>query len=184
VVDATVFRHDGRWWLLGSVHDGADANSRLDAWYADALRGPWTPHPLNPLKCDVRSSRSAGTPFTVDGCLYRPAQDCAHTYGGAVSINRIDELTPSRFVERTVTRIAPDPDGPYPAGLHTICAAGPRTIIDGKREDFSWLAWLAKLRWERASAARRSRSAISTRGNEPRWEPELSRVPSTRRGTA
>jgi hypothetical protein len=32
-----------------------------------------------------------------------------------------------------VTRIAPDPNGPYPDGLHTLCGAGAVTIIDGKR---------------------------------------------------
>jgi hypothetical protein len=34
--------------------------------------------------------------------------------------------------------VRPDPAGPYPAGLHTIAAAGDRTLLDGKRRVFVW----------------------------------------------
>ncbi len=39
----------------------------------------------------------------LDGALYRPAQDCSVTYGGAVVINRIDRLTPEEFSEQPVS---------------------------------------------------------------------------------
>ncbi len=134
-VDSTVFRHDGRWWLLCTSQD-AGSNSTLFAWYADELSGPWTPHDANPLKTDIRSSRPAGTPFVHEGELYRPAQDCSTGYGAAVVINRVLTLTPSDFAEEATAVLKPDPHGPYPNGLHTICVLPECTIIDGARRTF------------------------------------------------
>jgi hypothetical protein len=130
-LDSTVFYHDGRWWLMcTSGQDGGE--HKLHAWHAGALSGPWQPHPLNPLKCDVTSSRPAGRPFLMDGKLCRPAQDCSRTYGGAVTINRVARLTPTEFAEAPVGRISPAADGRYGDGLHTICPVGRLTVIDGK----------------------------------------------------
>ncbi len=134
-LDATVFRHGGRWWLLCSEQDGTPGTT-LHAWHAADLLGPWTPHVANPIKTDLRSSRPAGTPFVHDGQLYRPAQDCSRTYGGAVVINRVITLTPEAFAEQTVARVEPYADGPYRHGLHTLAACGQRTVIDGKRRRF------------------------------------------------
>jgi hypothetical protein len=134
-VDPTVFRHGDRWWLLCAEREG-DHNSRLHAWYAPDLFGPWAPHAANPIKTDVRSSRPGGTPFVHAGQLYRPAQDLSHTYGGAVTINRVLRLTPTDFEEEPVTQVQPYADSRYPDGLHTLSAFGPRTLIDGKRRYF------------------------------------------------
>ncbi len=126
--DATVFRHEGRWWMLAT--DGAlEPVHELHAFHADDLRGPWTPHPDNPVKVDVRSSRGGGTPFVHRGRLYRPAQDGSVRYGGAVTINEIEALTPSTFRERPVRTLRPDPGNPL--GLHTLSAAGDLTLVDG-----------------------------------------------------
>ncbi len=134
-VDPTIFRHDDRWWLLCTDLDrGSDTH--LHAWWAAELTGPWTPHPLNPLKTDVCSSRPAGTPFRHGGALYRPAQDCSTSYGAALVLNRVVELSPARFREVTVRHLRPDPDGPYPDGLHTLSSVGDRTLVDGKRYVF------------------------------------------------
>ena len=160
VVDATVFRHGGRWWLL-ATDEANGPNEKLYGWYADRLEGPWTAHLLNPLKCDIRSSRPAGRPFTIDGTLYRPAQDCSQGYGGAITVNRILTLTPTEFDEEAVARIAPDRDGPYPDGLHTLCPVDGRVVIDGMRRVFFPFAGLVKLLEARASARRRAGSASS-----------------------
>ena len=141
--DATVFQHDGRWWLLCCDHEPRlDYNTALNAWYAPTLFGPWVPHANNPVKTDVRSSRPAGTPFVHAAQLYRPAQDCSRTYGGAVTINRVLRLTPTEFAEEPVSIVEPYADSPYPHGLHTLTAVGQRTIIDSKRRYFIWQATL------------------------------------------
>lgn len=142
--DATVFPHEGRWWLLCTDYDDAP-NARLHGWFAPDPAGSWEPHPLNPLKTDVRSSRSGGTPFVHEGCLYRPAQDDSRSYGGAVVLNRVLRLTPTEFEEETVARVDPLP-GPYSRGLHTLSAAGDRTLVDGKRLRFAWPATRRQLR--------------------------------------
>ena len=135
VLDATIFPHEGRWWLFCSEDDGSPGTT-LHLWYAADPLGPWTPHAANPVKRDLRSSRPAGMPFVYDGCLYRPAQDSTRTYGGAVVINKVLHLTPTAFAEEPVTTVAPYTDGPYRFGIHTLSAWGGRTVIDGKRHRF------------------------------------------------
>ncbi|MFO1039832.1 MAG: hypothetical protein U1E45_23565 [Geminicoccaceae bacterium] len=144
-VDATVFEHDGRWWMLTANHDDQD-ETRLYVFHAPDLFGPWSPHAMNPVRSDLRSARPAGPPFQHEGKLYRPAQDCSRTYGGAIAINRIDVLTPDRFEERIVKCLEPDPNGPYPDGLHTLVGVGQRTLVDGKREFRSVKRLLQRLR--------------------------------------
>jgi hypothetical protein len=153
-VDATVFERDGRWWLF-CTDDEAGPLTKLFAWHAPDLLGPWTPHAQNPLKTDVRSSRPAGTPFQHAGQLYRPAQDCTHGYGGAVVINRVLRLTTTEFAEEVVARVEPDPQGPYPEGLHTVSAAGDLTLVDGKRSRFHRAALARALRNKLGSRLRR-----------------------------
>jgi hypothetical protein len=85
------------------------------------------------VKTDVRSARPAGTPWVDDGTLYRPSQYCAGGYGKKVVVNRIQTLTPTEFAERRVGELAPDPEGPYPDGLHTLSGNGDVTVIDGNR---------------------------------------------------
>jgi hypothetical protein len=142
--DATVFAHEGRWWLFCTDYEEVP-NTKLHAWFAAHPAGPWQPHPLNPLKTDVRSSRPGGTPFVHEGRLYRPAQDDSRSYGSAVVLNWVMRLTPTEFAEQTVARVDPVP-GPYSGGLHTLSAVGDRTLVDGKRFRFAWTATRRQLR--------------------------------------
>jgi hypothetical protein len=135
IIDPTIFEHGGQWWLFGTRADAGD-NWKLFAWHANHLMGPWRPHLANPIKTDIRSSRPAGPLFSYNGHLYRPAQDCSSGYGAGVVVNRVLALTPGEFEEVAVSRIGPDVRGRYPTGLHTICGAGGRTIIDGSRSAF------------------------------------------------
>lgn len=120
-----------------TMNADGDAISELYIWHAPNLTGPWEPHLLNPVKADVRSSRPAGTPFTHEGYLYRPVQDCSYSYGQRVVLNRISEITPTRFNEEAVGTVDPDPYGPYPNGLHTLSSAGRWTLVDGVRRRFA-----------------------------------------------
>jgi hypothetical protein len=144
--DATVFQHEGRWWMAAADVAEKGANSELHLWFAAAPSGPWQAHPGNPVKIDVRSARPAGAPFWVDGVMYRPAQDCSSTYGARVSINRVLVLTPAEFREEVATTVNPDPGGKYPAGLHTLSRLGDRTLVDGKRSVFAAPEFLRVLR--------------------------------------
>ena len=131
-VDPTVFEYEGRWWLF-CTEDGEARDLTLFVWHAPDLLGPWEPHAGNPIKTDIRSSRSAGTPFIHHGALYRPAQDCSRRYGGRITLHRVTRLTPTEFKEEQVGVIQPDPADLYPDGLHTVSAVGNMTVIDGLR---------------------------------------------------
>jgi len=144
LADSTLFEWDGRWWLLATDIEDEQVRN-LHAWFAPDLRGPWQEHPQNPVKIDVRSSRPAGRPFIHDGSLYRPAQDCSLTYGGAVAINHVLCLTPTHYREKTVTVVRPRPEWPLRDGLHHLCGVGERTIIDACEARFEWRALVATL---------------------------------------
>jgi hypothetical protein len=156
-VDPTLVRHGGRWWLFCTNRDD-ECNGKLLLWSAADLLGPWAPHPANPVKADVRSSRPAGTPFVVDGELYRPAQDCAAAYGSAVVINRVTRLTPGEFAEEPVARVVPPPGSRYPHGLHTLAGCGGLTAVDGKRMTFAPRLVPARVAGKLRRAAGRARS--------------------------
>lgn len=131
LADATLFIWGGWYWLAASDVD-LGAMDTLSLFYAPTLGGPWLPHRGNPVKRDRGSSRPGGTPFIHQGELYRPAQDCSRTYGGAIVINRVTALDPSTFAEEIVRIIAPPP-GRYRHGIHTLAAWGDRTLVDAKR---------------------------------------------------
>lgn len=131
-LDATVIRHDGRWWLFCTCQDDLP-ECKLFLWHAPDLFGPWEPHALAPVKCDVRCSRPGGTPFIHDGQLYRPTQDSSAGYGSALSINRVLRLSADAFEEETVAHIQPPANSLYRDGIHTLSAVGGMTVLDGKR---------------------------------------------------
>ena len=131
-LDSTVIHHNGKWWLFCSCQDDL-RDAKLYVWHAADLFGPWEPHAMNPVKCDVRSSRPGGTPFIRNGELYRPAQDSSTSYGCALSINRVVRLSADEFEEETVAQIKPPAHAMYRDGIHTLSAAGSMTVLDGKR---------------------------------------------------
>ena len=161
-VDATVFQAEGAWWMLHSVGEGVGRWS-LYVWKAESLQGPWRPHPGNPVKTDVSSSRPAGKPFWHEGKLYRPAQDGRNSYGGAMAINRIDSLSLEEFREVTVRRIAPNRSWPYPDGIHTLNGLGGLSVIDAKRHTWP-LGFILKRLWYRRLGRPRPRVFRYTSG--------------------
>ncbi|MBI5056253.1 MAG: hypothetical protein HZB61_06550 [Nitrospirae bacterium] len=134
-IDSTVFYHENFWWLMASDKE-INEYDNLCIWYAEALTGPWRPHAANPVKVDIRSARPAGTPFVIEGNLYRPSQDNSEYYGKRIIINRVLELTPYEYKEEQIKVLEPFRSGPYPDGLHTISSVGNKTVIDGKKHAF------------------------------------------------
>ncbi|GAC1525126.1 MAG: hypothetical protein NVS2B8_09740 [Vulcanimicrobiaceae bacterium] len=134
-VDATLFEHDGRWWIFTGDQTRLP-NVNLFAYHADTLAGPWVPHARNPIKTDVRSARGAGVPFRAEAGLIRPSQDCSQTYGGALAFNRIERLDPTEFFETVVGRFDPARlDGSWDA-CHTLSFAGDICALDARRTRF------------------------------------------------
>lgn len=131
VVDASFLKYKGQWWMFYTLQ--SDPHRKLYIAYANKLTGPWQKHKKQPVKNDISSSRSAGTLFTYKDKIYRPAQDCSNSYGGAIKINEITKLTPDDFEEKTIKYVRPYMDSKYKQGLHTISQVGNITLLDGKR---------------------------------------------------
>ncbi len=157
-VDASPVFHEGCWWLFYSVAGRGTARApSLNVAFADALTGPWHPHPLNPVRSDPGSSRPGGTPLVVDGTLVLPVQDCRDTYGGAIRALWIHQLTPTEFQASAGTPVRPPRSfGRFTDGLHTMSAAGPVTLIDAKRIDRSPLRGAINVQRIARRAVRRS----------------------------
>lgn len=132
-VDATVAEIDGRWWMfVGVLPPGTDEATALHVYHAVTPLGPWVPHAHNPVVVDVRASRPAGRVFRRGDVHYRPVQDGAPHYGHAMTVHRIDVLTPDAFAETPVERIEPT-WRPGLLGTHTLNAAGRLTVLDARR---------------------------------------------------
>lgn len=159
-VDSTIFRHGEYWWMFYTTSTGG-TNVKLYVAFATSLFGPWTQHPANPVKTDVRSARPGGTPFVHEGLLYRPGQDSSRTYGGNVVIHRVDKLTPTQFEEQEVRRLEPDRNSRYSQGIHTIAAAGEMCVVDGKHFVFVPELLPAMLWGKLRAIARRGAPAVA-----------------------
>jgi len=136
LLDCTFLERDGRRWMFACV-DSHAKNSELHLFFADEGTGAWRPHPLNPVKSNVRSARPAGSIFAHNGRLYRPSQDCSTHYGRAVVVNEILTLTDTQYLEQEVSEVLPL-DEFYNDGLHTISAVDEYTLIDGSRQKWAW----------------------------------------------
>ncbi len=137
-VDATLYDDGRRWWMfVGMPVSGASSWDELHLYYADSPFGPWTPHPRNPVKSDVRSARPAGNLFRWNGQLIRPAQDCGPLYGYAINFNKILQLDPETYEEESIGRILPSWDESL-LGTHTINRAKGLTVVDGFLRRSKW----------------------------------------------
>ena len=128
--DATLVERDGRWWMFATVQDGGCYSDALHVWSAPDFRGPWTPHPRNPVLIDVASARPAGHFVERGGALFRPVQDCRRGYGYALGLARVLRLDDDGFEQVVETTLGA---GPRWRGrrMHTLNAAGGFEFIDG-----------------------------------------------------
>ncbi len=135
IVDPTIIHYNDKFWMFYTIGD--ECNSKLYIAYADSLFDEFKEHAKNPVKNELSSSRSAGTPFMFENELYRPAQNCSKSYGGSIVINRITKLTEQEFSEEFVKEIMPDAQNFNCLGLHTLSSFGNLTLIDGKFKNFA-----------------------------------------------
>ena len=93
-VDTSPLFYEGVWYLFTTSSSG------LEIYFAsDISKGPYYPHPKNPITCDPRFSRSGGLPLIVNGQLFRIAQDCSKTYGVNLNILRVFDISTSSYRE-------------------------------------------------------------------------------------
>jgi hypothetical protein len=133
-VDTIVFPYGGYWWLFTNIDrtDGLSHCDELFAFYAEKPDATeWIPHAQNPIVNSPIKARNAGMVMAEDGSVIRCAQTQGFLhYGKGVSLNRIEQLSPSAYSEV---------DGPvnYPhflrkpfASMHHWHHHGGHTVFD------------------------------------------------------
>jgi hypothetical protein len=134
--DATLLAEGGRLWLfVGVAAPHATMLDELHLYSAVDPRGPWQPHPLNPVVSDVSCARPAGAIQRWGSRLVRPGQDCSRRYGGAISFREIDELSPESYSEHEVARLDPADLGGVRA-THTYAADQRYEAVDERRRQW------------------------------------------------
>jgi hypothetical protein len=130
-VDATIHKSEGKYWMFAGISNGRFSTcDELGIFFSDALTGPWTPHPANPVVSDVRRARPAGALFRNGDRLIRPSQDCAKAYGYAIVFSEVLTLTETEYEERPFSRLHPDwVNGNQ--GTHTYTRTDQFEVIDG-----------------------------------------------------
>ena len=133
-VDPTLVYHDGLWWMFYSyARTRRTSVDELHVAFAEKITGPWRSHPANPVRTAADSARPGGTPFMSAGALHIATQDSCNSYGEAVTVLRVDALTPDSARFEIVNRIAPETLGLEGfEGLHTLAGAEGVTLFDVK----------------------------------------------------
>ena len=131
ISDATLVDHGGRLWLFATERDGHGSTSdTMVVYHAESLKGPFVPHPMNPVAIDRRAARPGGAVAKVDGRLILPLQDGTLGYGGGLRLSEIVELDARSVRFGEARTIADTGDFPYRM-IHTINRAGRLEVVDG-----------------------------------------------------
>ena len=105
-VDTTVLYENGLYWLFTCQNNGQtdtyDGYDELYLYWANSIRGPWYPHPQNPIVSDIRRARCAGSIIRLQNSFIRPSQDCSVQYGKRINFNHITKLTQTEYQEEPV----------------------------------------------------------------------------------
>ena len=135
--DATLFAHDGRFWLTAASAEDGSSWDCLSLFVGPGPLGPWTRCGDAPVLIDAAAARPAGPVQRIDGRLWRPAQDCVAGYGAGLALCRIDRLDESGFAQTVMARLAPPPGAPK-AGVHTLSRGAGFEAIDALD---AWNPW-------------------------------------------
>lgn len=139
VVDATLHRDNGTWWLMAGSADspGGAFDDTLHVYRAAALTGPWIASPRNAVRSDPSCSRPAGPLFRWKGQWVRPVQDCRGRYGRALHLLALASIDDSGPHEQLLATVC----GDERAGVtctHTYSRVGNDLAVD-------WMRW--RPRW-------------------------------------
>jgi len=137
-VDTSLLVTDDRIWMFTTfVQEQADTADELHLFWADDIRGPWYPHPRNPVVADVRRARSAGAVISAGPAFIRPSQDGSERYGRRINFNRIVQLSESAYEEELIGRIERD-WLPSAEGAHTWNCTNNLEVVDGAVAEWRW----------------------------------------------
>ena len=130
-LDPTIVRAGGRLRLFVFVVTDGRTAGELRLFSADALEGPWEPHPRNPVGTDARTARPAGGFLEVDGRLLRPAQSAIPLYGAHVTLQEVLRVSDADYAERPFATLC----GSGLLGQHHLDRLGDVEVLDVLRRD-------------------------------------------------
>ena len=128
-LDTSVWRREGRWWLLTSLREPRGGAITLRLFYAETwpARGP----PIRKSDIDGRQEgpgRRLGLPRGPADV--RPSQDCSRPMAPASGLNEIIALSTTEYQERPVINVGPG--GTQGCATHTYNRTGRFEATDGK----------------------------------------------------
>ena len=135
LLDSTIVEYNGKWWLFCTKR-GAESNKDLFIYYSDNPEGPWKPHDQNPVISNLCMARPAGYVVKIGNELYRVIQKCDISYGEAINVSHITQLTGVFFKETFVKELRAQKDK-YSDGFHTLNSLGDLTVVDGIRLQYA-----------------------------------------------
>jgi hypothetical protein len=137
--DPILYEQNGTWWLFfsdGAFHSG---DNNLYLFSSTCPFGPWHPHPQNPIVNTLQGARMAGALFRNErGELIRPGQDCRRDYGDGVILHKISALTPTRYHEELLQRIALPSNPSHTSRMHTYNILNGRLWTDTTQYNLSY----------------------------------------------
>lgn len=146
LIDATPIEHNGKWYLFAT--NQPNALDELLIYYSDHREGTYIPHPNNPVKRCIKTSRPGGKCFFYNGGLYRIVQDSTLRYGETMHIMKVTDLSPTSFSEELYCHLEIENPGKYFLGFHTLNFVNDFIVIDGFRESFRplFVIYIVKIR--------------------------------------
>ena len=135
LLDATIIDYNGLWWLF-CTKKGENSNKELFIYYADSPEGPWKSHESNPVVQNLSMARPAGYLVKDGNDLYRIIQKCDKSYGEAVNVSRVQQLTTTEFQEAFLKELHVH-GNEYTSGFHTLNSYGDITVVDGLKSVFA-----------------------------------------------
>lgn len=110
-------------------------NKELYLYYKNG-DGKYQPVKNNPIESNIRTTRSAGRFFHLNGKLYRPVQDCQGRYGRQTKILEIESISEEGVLYKDVATLNSFDNPPFSQTFHTFNVYDSVTIVDGSFDFF------------------------------------------------
>ena len=129
LIDTSFFiDSSGVEWMLTAKKN--IPNKELYLYYKNA-DGKYQSAKNNPIVSNIRTTRSAGRFFCLNGKIYRPVQDCLGRYGKQTKILEIESISENGIRYKDVATLNSFENPPYSQTFHTFNVYEGITIVDG-----------------------------------------------------
>jgi hypothetical protein len=103
ILDPTMLQYNDTFFIFCNLKNQPMEN--LYIFWSNDINNIFKPHKLNPVVTDIFSSRMAGNLIVENNILYRLGQNNSEGYGDGITINQIDVLSPTLYVESYFNKI-------------------------------------------------------------------------------